>query len=67
MTAEEMANRPRLKLAPRTKPKDAVVEVTEGLRNTSIFGCGRARTEKKDAERAEHLSSTSDCKDEETS
>lgn len=44
-TEEELANRPRLKLAPRTKQAsvEAVEEVTEGVKKSSIFGTGRAR------------------------
>ena len=43
-TAEEMAGRPKLKLAPRTKKVESKVEeVTEGMKKASIFGSGRAR------------------------
>eukprot|EP00116_Pleurobrachia_bachei_P002631 sb/3462893/ len=43
-SAEEMEGRPKLKLAPRTK-QASVEEVTEGVKKSSIFGCGRARDE----------------------
>jgi len=44
-TEEELANRPRLKLAPRTKQPsvESVEEVTEAVKKSSIFGTGRAR------------------------
>ena len=39
-----MANRPKLNLLPRSKPKaDPVKEVTSKMRNTSIFGSGKPR------------------------
>ena len=43
-SAEDMAGRPKLKLQPRTK-QASVEEVTEGMKNSSIFGTGRARDE----------------------
>ena len=43
-SAEEMAGRPKLKLAPRTK-QAPVDEVTDAVKNASIFGSGRARDE----------------------
>ena len=43
-TAEEMAGRPKLKLAPRTKKVDSDVDqLAEGVKKSSIFGSGRAR------------------------
>ncbi|ELU01797.1 hypothetical protein CAPTEDRAFT_224491 [Capitella teleta] len=46
---ESAAARPRLKLQPRSK--DPVKEVTQGLRNTSIFGEGKPRDATEDAKR----------------
>lgn len=43
-TPEELAGRPKLKLAPRTKQVQ-VDEVTESVKKSSIFGSGRARDE----------------------
>jgi len=43
-TAEEMAGRPKLKLAPRTKKVDSNVDqLAEGVKKASIFGSGRPR------------------------
>lgn len=46
MFVDSAANRPKLKLLPRSKPKetDAAVEaVSNQVRNTSIFGAGKPR------------------------
>ena len=41
---ESAAARPRLKLLPRSKPKEETVDaVTTQMRNTSIFGAGKPR------------------------
>jgi len=41
---ESAAQRPRLKLQPRSKPlTSAVDEAAEKMRNTSIFGAGKPR------------------------
>lgn len=42
-TPEEMAGRPKLKLAPRTKKIEPVEQLAEGVKNASIFGSGRPR------------------------
>ena len=42
-TAEEMAGRPKLKLAPRTKKVESVDQLAEGVKKASIFGSGKPR------------------------
>jgi hypothetical protein len=58
---ESAAQRPRLKLLPRSK--DPVKEVTSAMRNTSIFGEGKPRDEaevtKKEGDRSRTTSHSS--------
>ncbi|KAK3084473.1 hypothetical protein FSP39_014072 [Pinctada imbricata] len=55
---ESAAQRPRLKLLPRSV-KDPVNAIAETSRNTSIFGTGKPREEKPDGERSRTTSETS--------